>query len=88
MAALKCIGGTNDGEYYEVGNLKYGDLFQIHQQVGAPVMLSLETIMPDKIDFKVSVYKITEIRCNNKQLIFMKPSDWTDERALEWQFSK
>ena len=84
MAILKCIGGFNDGEYYDVKDLKVGDIFNIQERVLTPVpphrinaVRQLETI-------KINQYRIRTLA----NFYYLAPVDWTDQEAVEWQFKK
>lgn len=84
MPVLKCIGGTNDGQYYEVGSLKIGEVF----------------IIPKKHFIKVvgqrNISTNSNSRYNLRHLVFFEketfsfltPIEWTDKQAIEFQFAK
>ena len=93
MPTLKCIGGYNDGECYDVKDLKVGDIFNIQEKVLTPVpphrinaSRKLETI-------KINQYKIHSLLIPEgfqifSSILFLAPVDWTERQAVEWQFKK
>lgn len=88
MAALKCIGGTNDGEYYEVENaIRVGDTIQIHQRVAVPVLAELNPL-PEKVAMKSSLYSIRIISSDSDKIFYLALVKWTDKQAIEFQFAK
>ena len=89
MPVLKCIGGYNDGEYYEVGNLKVGDIFNIQEKVLTPVFdrSHLKNVGP--IHHKINQYKIRKLTFyDTGQIYYMAPVELSDQEAVEWQFRK
>jgi hypothetical protein len=92
MRRLKCIGGPNDGKWYDTPNgLRNGDYYRVpeYPKVSAVV---IDEYISDAITYKVHEY-IKECLTFNvngeiKKIEFLRPSNMNLYEAVEHQFSK
>lgn len=96
---LKCIGGPNDNEYWEVpDHFKYGDIVPVYQYPKSVIVDSFPTnvdeciqaISIDQVMYRVSCFRcrkeyVTDTYNELKFLVLNTMSDW---EAIQLQFTK
>ena len=85
---LKCIGGPNDGELFDVGNRRLHDHINIPRKEQLSISpMTLGSIEPTALRY--DVYVITCFHHSKDNVYyFLRPDDWSNEQAIEHQFSK
>lgn len=87
---LKCIGGTNDGEWhYTNGPDKVGDWVKIPEENRLSILDYNPSKVPEITTLNYNIYKIGCFHFSkDDRYLFLHPEDWTAEEAIKHQFDK
>lgn len=91
---LKCIGGPNDGQKINVpDNYKYGDTVRVQDYSKLKDVSAFNPSLPPQasdIAIDYNQYKITALNFldTKNYFAFLIPYDWTNYKAIEFQFNK
>lgn len=89
MPSYKCVGGPNDGQYREIPN---GDK-EIMLRSARPLPTLSEPMdsitMDTAVNYTVTYYTLRTLAKGGLIVLrYLAPKDWSDTRAVEYQFTK
>lgn len=90
MAYFRCVGGPNDGQCVEIAAGEKDIVLQHapEQQLKPPINSPYVTPEDTAIIIKTR-YTLRSIMQSDDYIIrYLAPEDWTDERAVRYQFTK
>jgi len=86
----KCVGGPRDGQYVEVTPGAKDIILQTPTKPPPSMSEPMDLMtMDDVVEITVTRYTLRTIASHGLTVIrYLAPEDWSDTRAIEYQFTK
>lgn len=90
MPMYKCVGGPRDGNYIEVTPGARDIIIQTRAKPLPPLSEPMDLVtLNDVVEITITRYTLRTLARGGLTVVrYLAPEDWSDTRAVEYQFTK